>query len=465
MADPIQPIGEVPPFDPSKPHHALPKLRPLQPMQLKHEDRPMLGLRDPARISGRVLLTSPLSQFILGHLDGKSSIDEIAVKAVHQAQAAKIPQQAIDQIQAEPIQTLVSQLDNAGFLEGPVFEDLLKDMQEKFDASDTLPPGATANYADGLVAMEIGEGVTDEQKAEMGPAKMRENFDQFIEKALEKAEKPSLDTLPRAVVAPACEYGRGWQNFAAVFGRLRVVDRPDRVIIVAPNHFGRSPGISGCDKHYETPLGVAKCDTDFVAALQADLGPDLTEKLMAGRFDHENEHSIEMMVPWIQHTLAHPDTGESPKVVGFLVHNPLMANGESYEGRGVSYDQFIAALKKTIARVGGKTLIVAAGDMSHVGPSFGDQQPLSNEDGPGKQFRDKVLLHDRTMVGQFADGKIDEVITQMTWEQNPTRNSLLGPLMVACKVCDADKMEILGYAAAGDAAGASLVSTMAAAIY
>ena len=85
--------------------------------------------------------------------------------------------------------------------------------------------GATAQFADALVMQALGEDATEEQRAEQGPAKLREMFDQWIDKALEKVDNPAFDELPKAVVAPHIDYPRGWMNYAAVWGRMRVMSK------------------------------------------------------------------------------------------------------------------------------------------------------------------------------------------------------------------------------------------------
>src|SRR5262249_15457738 len=180
-------------------------------------------------------------------------------------------------------------------------------------------------------------------------------------------------------VAPHIDYPRGWLNYAAVWGRLRVADRPDRVVILGTNHFGESTGVCGCDKGYESPLGVSEVDTQLLESLKNALGADNAAKLLANRYDHEREHSVELQIPWIQHCLGADDSGAFCRVLGVLVHDPTVNNGESYDGKGLALPVFIDALKNALALVGGRTLIVASADLSHVGPAFGDPQSLAGE--------------------------------------------------------------------------------------
>lgn len=465
MSDPQTQPPPPPPFDPGKPHHARPKLRPVRPIQLKHNDQPVLGLRDATQISERMVVTSPLAQFILSHMDGNHEVGGIINAAKAQAQQVGVPPQAVEQITEQPIQQLIAQLDDAGMLEGPTFEAMREKVREQFDSSDVLPPASSADFADALVVQELGEEATDEQKKAMGPQKLADQLDKFMDEAMKSAEDPAFDTLPQAVIAPHLDYGRGWLNYAHTYARLRVSDRPSRVIILGTNHFGQGTGVVACDKGYETPLGTCKADTEFLDTLKSELGEERSEKMLEHRFDHEREHSIELHIPWIQQVFRNPESGEFPKVLGILVHDPLRNNGESYDGNGLGLDPFVDALKAALAKAPGKTLLVASADLSHIGKAFGDQQSFIGDDDASKQVRDRVLQHDRAMIDLIQKGKPDELITSMSWQQNPTRWCSVGNLVATMRATDADEVKMLHYAAAGDQQGMALVSSMAGAIF
>ena len=127
------------------------------------------------------------------------------------------------------------------------------------------------------------------------------------------------------------------------------------MLILGTNHFGESTGVCACDKGYQSPLGLCEPATDLMDAVKKALGPVMAEKLFANRYDHEREHSIELQIPWLQHCLGMNENGHYPKVFGVLVHDPIVNNGESYDGNGVSFDAFVAAMKQAIASLPGRT--------------------------------------------------------------------------------------------------------------
>jgi MEMO1 family protein len=411
----------------------------------------MLGLADARQISDRMIAAPMAVQPLLPLLDGQRTVEEIV------AEFGK-------GLTAQALQGLVAQLDDAGLLFGPRFEAIFDRMKQQFDSTPVLPPAATAAFADALAVQKYGETASEEQKAEHGPVLLREAMDQWIAKALENEANPSFDSLPRAIIAPHIDYQRGWLNYASIWGRLRVVDRPDHVVILGTNHFGMGTGIVACDKGFQTPLGVCPADEAMIGALRRRLGPERAAKAFEHRFDHEREHSIELQIAWVQHCLGKGAEGNGCPVLGVLVHDPSVNNGESYDGTGLGLAPFVEALRGAIEDVGGKTLVVASADLSHAGPMFGDQQPLAGDGQEIEQARNRVIAHDNDMLGLVAQAKPDELVAAMAWQQNPTRWCSTGNLVAALKTLQPTRVELLKYLASIDQQGMGMVTSVAAVI-
>jgi AmmeMemoRadiSam system protein B len=452
--NPNQPA--MPQFNPGAPNQVRPRLRKLRGFPFPVQDQSgqkqvLLGLADAQQISEKMVVTQPAFQVVLPLMDGSRDIDQIVAEIGRGLQRPMLEQ-------------FVAQLDDAGLIAGPVHEQMVRDLHANFDKSDNLPAGSTAQLADVLVMQEFGKEATDEQKAEHGPAKLREMLDKWIDAALKDAPNPSFDVLPKAIMAPHLDYPRGWFNYAQVYGRMRVTDRPDRIVILGTNHFGQATGVCGCDKGFSSPLGTCEADRELIGRLNARLGAD-AGKLFAQRYDHENEHSIELHMPWIQHAIGADENGAYPKVFAALIHDPLVNNGQSYDGEGLDLDPFVEALKGAIADVGGRTLVISSADLSHVGPSFGDQQTLGGQEGPGAEFRAKVASHDRDMLGMVAANRLEDLVGSMAWQQNPTRWCSIGNMVATVRVVEPSRIELLNYAAAMDPEGTTFVSSAAMAMF
>lgn len=445
--------GEKQIFDPDAPHQQRPKLRPVRGFPHKHQDQQFLAIADAQQISDRIVFTAPAAQVILPHLTGENDLDTIVA--------------AVGKGLTRPwLEDLVAQLDGAGLIEGPNFERMVAEMRAQFDSRDVLPPGPSAAFADFLVAHHAGGQATDEEKAEKGPQVLRDQFDKWMNEALKSVDDPSFETLPKAIVAPHLDYPRGWLNYAHVYGRMRVVDRPDRVIILGANHFGFSTGVAGCDKGFESPLGACDLDGEFKQRLCDALGDANSRKLFEHRFDHEREHSIELHIPWIQHVFGANDAGEYPKVFAALVHDPARNNGDSYDGAGLGLLPFADALRQAIEGTPGTTLVVSSADLSHVGPQFGDPIAIANmEDEQAKAYREKTVQTDREMLQLVLDRKPEELVASMAWMQNPTRWCSVGNIVTTLKVVQPDSVRMLNYTAAIDQSGAGMVSSCALAMF
>jgi AmmeMemoRadiSam system protein B len=440
-----------PQFDPNAPHQARPRLRPVRLFPAQVGGQTMLGIADARQISAKMVLTLPAAQMLLPLMDGVKQLDEI-VKTVGRGLTRPMLEQ------------IVAQLDDAGLLHGPTFDAMLKVMRDQFDAAPTLPPSSTADLADAMAQAAAGSEeawneLTDGEKRELGAMKLREQLDAWIAEALKDAEQPSLDQLPKAIVAPHLDFQRGWLNYASSWGRLRVADRPDRVVILGTNHFGEATGVCGCDKGFESPLGVCEADRALIDKVRARLGPENAGRLFEHRFDHEREHSIELQVPWLQHCLGKDDAGNFPRVFAALVHDPVQNNGESYDGKGLALDAFLQALRAAIAELPGKTLVVASADMSHVGPQFGDQVPLVGDDPQVVEARNNVFRHDRDMINLLIERKPDELVAAMSWQGNHTRWCSVGNLIATMRLVEPAKVELFNFAGAMDQQGQALVTS------
>ena len=448
------PDGPKPKFDPNAAHMRRPKLRPVRgfPAQGQGPDGQqvqLMGLADARQISDKVIFTMPAARMLFPLMDGTRDLDQI-LKEVGRG------------LNREVLESIIAQLDDAALIEGPAFDKVWAKVKADFDAAANLPPASSAAFADMLVVQAAGTDKVDESvKAEQGPSRVRDLFNQWMSKALEKAEKPSFDKLPKAIIAPHIDYPRGWVNYANVYGRLRVCDRPDRVIVLGTNHFGQGTGVVGCDKGFTTPLGSCNVDADVANALRFALG----DKFYANRFVHEREHSIELQMMWIQHIFGADESGNFPKVFGALVHDPAVANGESYDGNGVALEPFVKALRDCVGSLPGHTLIVASADLAHAGQSFGDQGTLAGETPEADAARKKVFQHDMGMLDLVRQNKPGELVAAMAWQQNPTRWCSTGNIVAALLAVEPTRVEMLNYAASIDPQGTTMVSSTSAAMW
>ena len=105
--------------------------------------------------------------------------------------------------------------------------------------------------------------------------------------------------------------------------------------------------------------------------------------------------------------------------------------------------------------------MISSADLSHVGPSFGDQVNLLEQEGEGAAKRNEVVGHDREMLKHLEEGRPEDLVGAMAWQQNPTRWCSTGNLVAGMKACGAGHLRVLRYNAALDQQGQAMVSGVA----
>lgn len=447
---------QMPTFDASIPQQERPKLRPIRgfvaPAQGPDGKQvQLLGLADAKQISPKVVLTQPVMQTVLPLFNGEHTLDDIV------AQIGK-------GLAREHLEPFVAQLYDAGLIEGAVFDEMWDKMKADFDSAEILPPAQTAAMADAIVEAHIqkeeSRAATDEEKAELGQEKLAAQMSAMMNQALEKAEDPSFDKLPKAIIAPYVPYQQGFLMYGAVYGRLRVVDKPARIVVLGTNHFGEATGVCGCDKGYRTPLGESPADTEMIAIMREKLG----ETLFEHRYDHEREHSIELQIAWLQHVFG-DENGNNPPVFAALIHDPVVKEGQSYDGNGIAFQPFVDALKSAIADLPGPTLIVGAAELSHVGPTYGDKVQLAGDTPEADGNRRKVIEQDQALLKMLTDNKPMDLVSSLAWQQNPTRWSSVGAIAATMLAAEADEVRLLQYGGTMDPQGTAMISAASLAMF
>ena len=144
------------------------------------------------------------------------------------------------------------------------------------------------------------------------------------------------------VVSPHAGYLYSGRVMGSVFSRIEV---PDTVVILAPNHTGRGTPFSVWPEGFwRTPLGDTSIDEELVNEIL-----NRCELLEKDKAAHTNEHSAEVILPFLQY--SNPQV----KIVVIVVRS---GNFEDLSTVGKSIAD---VLKKT--KPG--TLVVASSDMTH----------------------------------------------------------------------------------------------------
>ena len=144
--------------------------------------------------------------------------------------------------------------------------------------------------------------------------------------------RPQSLVRAKACLVPHAGYMYSGAVAGAVFAAL---DLPDRVIILAPDHFGQGaePFALHPASEWETPLGRAAVDTELAARI----------RMTAHDEQAHAEHSLEVQLPFLQ--VLRPDFKFVPIAIGAGDYQSLAAFGE--------------------ALAAANTMIVASSDLNH----------------------------------------------------------------------------------------------------
>jgi AmmeMemoRadiSam system protein B len=319
---------------------SLPKLRPLNVQWVDWEGRPMVSLQDPLRLGGAGIMVPEIMAQLLGLSDGTRDLEELRRQFVLRTGM---------NILLSQVESLVQALDDALLLDNPRFRRALAQAMDAYrDGPFRSPALAGGSYP-------------------ADPRELLKVMDQYTRQA--QPQDGSGNERLAGVISPHIDYPRGWRTYAETWNQTKAaVGAADRVIILGTDHAGSPGSLTLTHQSYATPWGALPTDTAVVTELASILGED---RGFAEEAHHIGEHSIELAAVWL-HYIA----GGTPKN---LV--PILCGGpepflEQEDSVAKSAWQAIDLLAGVTAE--DNTLVIAAADISHVGPAFSDKDPLDD---------------------------------------------------------------------------------------
>lgn len=318
-----------------------PKLRPIQALPVPGTGGRQVELRDASGLTAGAVRVSPNVVFLLSLFDGQHSLRDIQVAYTRRFG---------DLLLTDQLQRLFGSLDEALLLEGERFEQARVELEAQFRG---LPVRAAAHA-----------GVS----YDADPDRLGATLDAMI---------AAIGDQPRAcerpvigLVAPHIDLKRGAACYGLAYRELaEAAGAADLYLVLGTSHAGGTTPLIGTEKDFETPLGAAETDRDFVRSLAERLDYDLhIDEIL-----HRGEHSIEFQVIWLQHVL--PRHG-APRIV------PLLCSGFHQTEDGLTdpaaqpkVRAALDALRDAVDSHGGRVCVIGGADLSHVGARFGDAPP------------------------------------------------------------------------------------------
>jgi AmmeMemoRadiSam system protein B len=341
-----------------------PKLRPLDIRPHTQNGVDYLLLRDPLQLADNsLLIPQPLSAllaFFDGALTPRGIVDKFAATYGF---AVKL----------DLIEQLITALDGAWLLDNENFRRAHEQARAEFRAAPYRTPALAggAYPADPDDLHTTLEGYRRQAHNGNGP------FAPLAPSPVFGLLSPHIDFLRGGLV-----YAEVWERAAAA------VAEADLVILFGTDHAGSDP-FTLTRQSYATPYGTLPTATPLVDALAAHLGE---EAAFAGELRHRTEHSLELVAVWLHHMRARRPVELLPILVGGF--HRFYANGGN-PGQDAVIAQVLDALRTLTT--GRRVVVVASGDLAHVGPAFG-QAALDTAQ------RRVVQRADQTLIEQMAAG-------------------------------------------------------------
>jgi AmmeMemoRadiSam system protein B len=214
------------------------------------------------------------------------------------------------------------------------------------------------------------------------PDELRKLLDEYL-----AAAEPDVVPAPgdsRALISPHIDYPRGGQVYAQVWAStVEAVREAELVIALGTDHNGKLGTLTLTPQNYASPLGVLPTDQQLVSKLAAVLGP---KRAFADELHHLREHSLELVLLWLQHMRRSEPVPTVPILTGSFHH---FMTGDADISQESRYHAFIQLLRDEMRRR--RTLVVASGDLAHLGSAF-DEPPMNASDYDQMKVDDDALL-------------------------------------------------------------------------
>lgn len=355
-----------------------PRLRPLEGYPVTKNGQPHLTLRDPSRVTDAVATLPPTLVAIVQLFDGETTRDQIC------AEYQKRYRQTLTRPQLDG---LIAQLDDALLLDSERFRNHSAKVFADFARSDVRAP------------LMAGHSYPSDA------ATLRADLDGYFAPPRGPG-RPAAATAarPRAVVAPHVDFGRGGPAYAWAYHPLlaSAASPPELVVVLGTDHGGIEQPFTLTRKHFDTPLGRVQTDVDLVARLIEDGGGG--DALLRDEHHHRGEHSIEFQMVWLRHVYGErADAIRALPVLCGSLGDFVERGGEPAANKATA--KFLDALRA--ATEGRDVLWLAAADLAHVGPRYGDREPLDANDRASLEKRDRETL--APVLRGEAAGWFDEI--------------------------------------------------------
>jgi len=323
-----------------------PKLRSINIFPAQSSGQAMLCLQDPQNISEKALFLSPPLYFIVSLFDGQHSILDIQAEYMRKFR---------EFLYTEKLEEIITQLDEALFLEGERFQEALRQKEESFKK---VP------FREAMFAGKSYEGDPERLKVQL------EGYFSGLNGPGSLGEKKGTNGL-KGVVAPHIDFQRGGFCYAFAHREIWEKNSSHCFVIFGTAHTPMENPFCLTRKDFITPLGTLNVDKELVDAIQSRCPNDLFKDERV----HRSEHSIEFQCVFLRYLYPEPIPLKIVPVLSGSFHEAIEQRISPIELEPIR--QFIEALKEAVSSLGREVCYIASADLSHMGLQFGDREGIS----------------------------------------------------------------------------------------
>jgi len=386
-----------------------PRLRPLILMPVSDGERELLLVTDPLGVIPGQPVLGLEALALLQLLDGSVSIADLTALLMRENKDLRM---------AGVVRDFVAELDRLLMLDSPRFEAAYREAREAWHQ------------------LEIRPAACETRSYPAEPAALRTFLAGHFEAAEAQRARDGqavapADARPRALLVPHLDPRRAGPAIARAFLELGPEQKPPlRVIVYGTGHSLMDDLFALTRKHFETPLGLVRCDTAFVDALAARLG----EAAYHGELAHRDEHSIEFQALYLRYRFGDRPLTIVPILCGGF--HALLDAGRA--PRDTPFEALVSAVRETEAALGGATVHLAGVDFSHVGPRFGD--PAIDE-----RMRQEIEARDHEALAAARSGDADAWFGAIAAHQDATRICGFSPVYAMLRCAGVKDGRLLRY--------------------
>ena len=407
-----------------------PRIRQLELVPLEEGTDPTFALRDPFGFAGTAAL--PMGAAMLVTLmNGERSLSELQA-----AFAEKVGQQ----IALAEVEKVVQQLDERMFLDNEKFAQHKTAITTAYNELEVRPAvhaGGAYHREREALQSQLANLFTCEQGPGLLPSEGNINSDFAECSEVADAKEGRLC----GVMSPHIDFHRGGPAFAWAYDRVVAESDAEVFVILGTAHTPLNGLFSVSQKHFDTPLGTASADREFIDALRCQVAARAdaaeVERIFHDELPHRREHSIEFQVLMLQYVLG---GRRDYTIVPILVDSfhPFVQHHRS-PGETPAVSDFVSALRETVAGCGKKVCYIAGVDMAHIGQQFGDEELLDDARLTQQWTDDQVLL------SAACEGDTEGWFIHVAAVQDRNRICGLAPTYTMLQAMQPGRGEILKY--------------------